>query len=104
MEERNLDGYYFRVQRDGRWVNRCFTDMTLAEQLGAIMGKSDAWLRNFLTGLHEVYAELCKLVGEQVVDLGFVSETTPSATLVPMILTVATNIRIIGLMHDLSRE
>lgn len=30
--ERNLDGIYFRVQRDGKWTNRCFTDLTDKEQ------------------------------------------------------------------------
>ena len=27
---RNLDGFYLRVERDGKWVNRCFTDLTFA--------------------------------------------------------------------------
>ena len=30
--ERNLDGVFFRVERDGKWVNRCFTDLDSAEQ------------------------------------------------------------------------
>ena len=30
--ERNLDGIYFRVQREGKWTNRCFTDLTDKEQ------------------------------------------------------------------------
>lgn len=29
---RNLDGVYVRVQRDGRYVNRCFSDLTAEEQ------------------------------------------------------------------------
>ena len=24
---RNLDGYYFRVKRDGKWDNVCWSDM-----------------------------------------------------------------------------
>ena len=30
--ERNLDGFYYRVERDGKYVNRCFTDLTGDEQ------------------------------------------------------------------------
>ena len=31
-KERNLDGVYYRVKRDGIWCNRCYTDLTEAEQ------------------------------------------------------------------------
>ena len=30
--QRNLDGIYFRVQRDGRWENVCYSDMTKDER------------------------------------------------------------------------
>lgn len=30
--KRNLDGIYFRVQRDGKWVNVCYSDMTWDER------------------------------------------------------------------------
>ena len=29
--DRNLDGIYFRVQRDGKWGNACFSDLTQEE-------------------------------------------------------------------------
>ena len=29
---KNLDGSYFRVLRNGKFVERCFTDMTMEEQ------------------------------------------------------------------------
>lgn len=29
---RELDGIYYRVERDGKWCNRCFTDLTTEEQ------------------------------------------------------------------------
>lgn len=38
---RNLDGVYYRVIRDGKYVNRCFTDLTESEQDG-IMTKYNA--------------------------------------------------------------
>ena len=31
-KERNLDGVYYRVKRDGKWCNRCYTDLTDDEQ------------------------------------------------------------------------
>lgn len=31
-KQRNLDGVYFRVQRDGKWLNVCYSDMTDAER------------------------------------------------------------------------
>ena len=30
--KRNLDGCYFRVERDGKWTNLCFSDMTDTER------------------------------------------------------------------------
>ena len=29
---RELDGIYYRVERDGKWCNRCYTDLTTDEQ------------------------------------------------------------------------
>jgi hypothetical protein len=31
-EERNLDGFFYRVERNGKFVNRCFSDLTDEEQ------------------------------------------------------------------------
>lgn len=30
--QRNLDGIYFRVQRDGEWLSICYSDMTQGER------------------------------------------------------------------------
>jgi hypothetical protein len=30
--QRNLDGVYFRVERDGKWQNVCYSDMTATER------------------------------------------------------------------------
>lgn len=30
--QRNLDGVYFRVERDGKWQNVCYSDMTADER------------------------------------------------------------------------
>ena len=44
MKERKLDGCYFRVERDGEWTNRCFTDMTYEERKKQLEGRSPEWL------------------------------------------------------------
>ena len=31
-KQRNLDGIYFRVERDGKWGNVCYSDMEQAER------------------------------------------------------------------------
>ena len=38
---RNLDGVYYRVVRDGKYVSRCFSDLSEAEQ-DVIMAKYNA--------------------------------------------------------------
>lgn len=31
MEQYNMDGIYYRVERDGEWVDLCFSDLTPQE-------------------------------------------------------------------------
>lgn len=40
---RNMDGIYFRVERDGKWQNICFTDLTLDEIDEVIGERSAEW-------------------------------------------------------------
>ena len=41
---RNLDGAYFRVERDGKWENICFSDLTEDERGKVMAGKGEPWL------------------------------------------------------------
>lgn len=43
-EKRDLDGCYFRVERDGKWENICFSDLTEAERGKVMAGKGIPWL------------------------------------------------------------
>ena len=36
----DLDGIYFRVERDGKWQNLCFSDLTEDEQRKVLKDKS----------------------------------------------------------------
>lgn len=40
---RDLDGIYFRVERDGKWQNICFTDLTIEEIDEITKDKNITW-------------------------------------------------------------
>lgn len=57
--DRNLDGVYFRVEREGQWVSLCFSDLT-EEQMDAVLGnRSTEWLKS-----------LCVILGKTIRRLG----------------------------------
>ena len=64
---RDLDGVYFRVERDGRWLSLCLTDLTEAERERVTEGRSPEWLRD----LALVMARTLREMGDQ---LGVVCE------------------------------
>lgn len=57
--KRNLDNVYFRVKRDNRWDNVCFSDMTEAERDSVMLGESEAWLR-----------EMCNIMARTLREVG----------------------------------
>lgn len=56
---RNLDGVYFRVYRDGRYQNICFSDLTEEEMDDVLKDKSEEWLRR-----------MCKILGQTIRNIG----------------------------------
>lgn len=60
--ERNLDGVFFRLERDGEWVNVCFSDMTPEERRRAMEGRGADWLRT----LAEAMAYALRRVGDEL--------------------------------------
>ena len=54
-----IDGVYFRVQRNNRWENICFSDLTEAEQDEIMKDRSEIWLKS-----------LCKILGNTIYRLG----------------------------------
>jgi hypothetical protein len=46
--DRNLDGLYHRIERNGKWVNVCFSDLSYTEREKVCEGKSDEWLKTAL--------------------------------------------------------
>ena len=52
-KNRNLDGIYFRVERDGKWENVCFSDLTDDEKEKVSMNRSAEWWKSL--ALHLAY-------------------------------------------------
>lgn len=58
--KRDLDGCYFRVERDGKWENICFSDLTELERGKVMAGKGIPWL----TSLVEHLADTLHAIGD----------------------------------------
>ena len=56
---RDLDGVYFRVSRNGKFVNVCFSDLEDHEMNAMLQNRSNEWLQN-----------LCKILGCQIKAMG----------------------------------
>ena len=61
MIKRNLDGVYFRIQRDGKWDSICFTDLTEAEMDEVLKNKDKVWV----VGLAKILAKTIQNLGYQ---------------------------------------
>ena len=44
--DRNLDGIYFRVQRNRKWGNACFSDLTQEEMERVMKNRDVDWLKS----------------------------------------------------------
>ena len=56
---RNLDGVYFRVKRDGKWLNVCFSDLSDDEMEEVMQDRPVEWLK-----------DMCKILGRTIRDIG----------------------------------
>ena len=56
--KRDLDGIYYRVLRNGRWVARCFSDLTHEEQDEMIKDYGVDGLRTMVLHLADCLAQL----------------------------------------------
>ena len=59
---RNLDGCYFRVERDGKWQNVCFSDLTSDERDTVMDDRGEEWLKSLCCHL----ADTIKEIGDQL--------------------------------------
>lgn len=58
---RNLDGLYFRIERDGKWQDICFTDLTWQERDKVMANCSKEWLVSVVNYL----ADCIQGIGEE---------------------------------------
>ena len=56
---RNLDGVYFRINRDDTWQNICFSDLSDDEMEEVMKDRPVEWLQN-----------MCKILGKTIRDIG----------------------------------
>lgn len=59
VEFRELDGVYFRIQRNDKWLNICFSDLTEEEMRKVLSGREKQWLE-----------ELCIILGKTIRKIG----------------------------------
>lgn len=57
--DRDLDGVYFRVERDGECESVCFSDLTEEQMRDVTGGRTNEWLR-----------ELCVILGKTIREIG----------------------------------
>lgn len=62
---RELDGCYFRIVRDGVGQSVCFTDLTKEERTVLLADKDEQFLRNLCCYLADRIQELGDVIGEQ---------------------------------------
>ena len=58
---RELDGVYFRIERNGKWQSICFSDLTEEEKEKVCIGRSKEWFKSLAYHL----ADCIKEIGEQ---------------------------------------
>lgn len=56
---RELDGVYFRIKRNDKWDNICFSDLTEDEMYEVLEGRNIAWLKS-----------LCIILGKTLKEIG----------------------------------
>lgn len=57
--DRNLDGVFFRIKRNGFFDNVCFSDLTEEEMDSMLSGRDVKWLKS-----------LCKILGKTIKKIG----------------------------------
>lgn len=67
-KKRNLDGVYFRVKRNGKYDNICFTDLTVEEQMKVCENRSVEWLQTLAMHLSGIICGIAKQLDLEYVD------------------------------------
>ena len=62
MINRNLDQSYFRVFREGKWQNICFSDLTEDEMKEQLEDRNEEWYKNMIIHL----AKTIRNIGDEL--------------------------------------
>lgn len=66
-KNRELDGIYFRVKRNNRWNNICFSDLTENEMNEIMKDKNIDWIKSLCI----VLAKMLRHIGDEFdIDFG----------------------------------
>jgi hypothetical protein len=66
-KQRNLDGVYFRVKRDGKWIPVCYSDLTQGERDGIAARRA----RNATPEQQaQWWRSLADILADQLYDIG----------------------------------
>lgn len=57
--DRKLDGVYFRIKRDDKWQNICFSDLTEDEMDDVLKDRDSEWLKS-----------MCVVLGKTIKKIG----------------------------------
>ena len=57
--DRELDGIFFRIERDGEWESVCFSDMTDGQMQGVLECRDKNWLIGMCVLLGRKIREIC---------------------------------------------
>lgn len=66
-KQRNLDGVYFRVNRDGKWLSICYSDMTEDERNTVIYDRMSDKPMDEQVGY---YRRLAEIIADSLYDMG----------------------------------
>lgn len=66
-KQRNLDGVYFRVNRDGKWLDVCYSDMTEDERNTVIYDRMSDKPMDEQVGY---YKRLAEIMADSLYDMG----------------------------------
>jgi len=66
-KQRNLDGVYFRVNSDGKWLNVCYSDMTEDERNTVIYDRMSDKPMDEQVGY---YRRLAEIMADSLYDMG----------------------------------
>lgn len=66
IQNRNLDGVYFRIQRDGKWENICFSDLTPEERIEVMKDRGEGWLKSLCC----ILADTIRNIGDEMSLVG----------------------------------